>query len=103
MQLPNREPIAEAILAASPDVVLTLHREAVDRLADLGIPVVYLAWREPQEVKACMRLMGEVFDKPQVAQAYQQWFDGTLARVARACPGWRRPSGRACSICSPRR
>jgi len=81
MQLPNREPIAEAILAASPDVVLTLHREAVDRLAALGIPVVYLAWREPEDVKACIRLMGEVFEKPQVALAYQQWFDATLARV----------------------
>jgi len=87
MQLPNREPIAEAILAASPDVVLTLHREAVDRLADFGIPVVYLAWREPEDVKACMRLMGEVFSKPQVARAYQQWFDGTLARVDQGLAG----------------
>ena len=87
MQLPNREPIAETILAASPDVVLTLHREAVDRLADLGIPVVYLAWREPEDVKACMRLMGEVFNKPQVARAYQQWFDGTLARVHQGLAG----------------
>lgn len=87
MQLPNREPIAEAILAASPDVVLTLHREAVDRLAALDIPVVYLAWREPDDVKACMRLMGDVFSKPQVAQAYQRWFDGTLARVGQGLAG----------------
>ena len=84
--------------------MLTLHREAVDRLAALGVPVVYLAWREPEDVKACMRLMGEVFDKPQVARAYQRWFDGTLARVSQgAAPGWRRRSGRASSTCSPRR
>lgn len=81
MQLPNREPEVEAILQARPDVVLTLHREAVDRLAALGLRVIHLAWREPEDVKACMRLMGDVFGKPQVALAYQQWFDATLARV----------------------
>jgi iron complex transport system substrate-binding protein len=82
MQLPNREPQLEAILQARPDVVLTLHREAVDRLAALDLRVIYLAWREPEDVKACMRLLGEVFGKPQVALAYQQWFDSTLARVS---------------------
>jgi iron complex transport system substrate-binding protein len=81
MQLPNREPRVEAILEARPDVVLTLHRDAVDRLAGLGLAVVYLAWREPEDVKACMALMGEVFGKPQRALAYQQWFDGTLVEV----------------------
>lgn len=81
MQLPNREPQVEAILKARPDVVLTLHREAVDRLAALDLRVIYLAWREPEDVKACMTLLGEVFGKPQVARAYQQWFDSTLARV----------------------
>ncbi|MFC5606080.1 ABC transporter substrate-binding protein [Variovorax soli] len=81
MQLPNREPHIEAILQAQPDVVLTLHRDAVDRLAALGLRVVYLAWREPEDVKGCMALMGRVFGKPDVAQAYQQWFEGSLATV----------------------
>ena len=81
MQLPNREPQVEAILQARPDVVLTLHREAVDRLAALGVRVVYLSWREPEDVKACMALIGQVFGKPDTALAYQQWFEGTLASI----------------------
>ncbi len=81
MQLPNREPNLEALLQGKPDLVLTMQRESLERLAALGIPVVYLAWREPEDVKACMRLLGDVFGKPAVAQNYVRWFDGTLARV----------------------
>lgn len=81
MQQPNREPSLEAILAARPDLVLTMHPESLDRLAALGIPTVYLAWREPEDVKACMALLGQVFNKPDVAQRYVRWFDETLTRV----------------------
>lgn len=81
LQQPNREPNLEALLAARPDVVLTMHRESLDRLAALSIPVVYLAWREPEDVKACMTLLGQVFGKPEVALRYERWFDATLARV----------------------
>ena len=87
MQQPSREPNVEALLAGRPDLVLTMHRESVDRLAALGIPVVFLAWREPEDVKACMTLLGQVFGKPEVAQRYVNWFDGTLARVQAALRG----------------
>ena len=87
MQLPNREPQVEAILQAQPDLVLTLHRDAVDRLAGLGLRVVYLSWREPEDVKSCMSLMGQVFGKPDVAQAYQKWFESSLATVRAGLEG----------------
>ncbi|MFO1329170.1 MAG: ABC transporter substrate-binding protein [Rubrivivax sp.] len=94
MQQPNREPSVEAILAARPDLVLTMHRESVERLAALGIPVVFLAWREAEDVKACMTVLGQVFAKPEVAQRYVAWFDGTVASVReglRGVPNEQRP------------
>ncbi len=81
LQQPSREPNLEALLTAKQDVVLTMQRDSLDRLAALGIAVVYLAWREPEDVKACMALLGQVFGKPEVALRYERWFDGTLARV----------------------
>ncbi len=87
LQQPNREPNLEALLAARPDVVLTMHRDSLDRLAALSIPVVYLAWREPEDVKACMALLGQVFGKPEVARRYERWFDATLARVQEGLRG----------------
>lgn len=87
MQQPNREPNVEAILLARPDVVLTMHRESVAPLEQRGIATVFLAWREPQDVKACMTLLGEVFDRQEAARRYNRYFDETLARVAKALDG----------------
>ena len=94
MQQPNREPNLEAILLAAPDVVLTMHRASVDLLKGTGIPTIFLAWREPEDVKACMALLGEVFRKPDVAARYRRYFDDTLGRVAatlKAVPASARP------------
>jgi iron complex transport system substrate-binding protein len=87
MQLPNREPNLETLLQGKPDLVLTMQRDSLERLSALGIPVVYLAWREPEDVKACMSLLGDVLGKPAVAQNYVRWFDGTLARVQEGLRG----------------
>ncbi|MCC6719848.1 MAG: ABC transporter substrate-binding protein [Acetobacteraceae bacterium] len=87
MQLPTREPNVEAILLARPDVVLTMHRESVDQLASRGIPVVFLAWRRPEDVKTCMTVLGEVFANPARAAAYTDYFDRTIARVAAIVQG----------------
>ena len=87
MQQPNREPNVEAILLARPDVVLTMHRASVDLLKPTGIPAIFLAWREPEDVKACMAILGEVFRKPDLAARYRRYFDDTLARVSGALRG----------------
>ena len=82
MQHTNRDPKLEAILLAKPDVVLTMHRASVDLLEQNRVPTVFLAWREPEDVKTCMTLLGDVFSKPAVADRYRQYFDDTLARVS---------------------
>ncbi len=91
MQLPTREPNVEAILLAKPDIVLTMQRESVDLLAGRGIQVVFLAWRQPNDVKTCMSVLGEVFAKPERAAAYTEYFDQTIARVAKIVEGAERP------------
>jgi iron complex transport system substrate-binding protein len=87
MQQPNRDPNLEAILLAKPDAVLTMHRASVDLLRPTGIPAVFLAWREPEDVKACIALLGDVFRKPEVAARYRRYFDDTLARVSAGLGG----------------
>ena len=84
MQQPNREPNVEAIMLAKPDVVLTMHRESVEPLESRGVPVVLLSWQQPEDVKACMTVLGEVYGKPDRAVRYQRYFDDTLARVSAA-------------------
>ncbi len=94
LQQPNREPNVEAVLQARPDLVLTMQRDSAEQLAAFGLPCVYLAWREPEDLKACMSLLGEVLAKPAVALRYVRWFDATLARVSgglRGLPPQQRP------------
>lgn len=91
MQLPSREPNIEAILLARPDVVLTMHRDSLETLARRGIPVVFLAWRRPEDVKACMAVLGEVFADPARAAAYAACFDRTIAEVAARVAGAPKP------------
>lgn len=84
MQQPNREPNVEAILLANPDVVLTMHRESVGPLESRGVPTIFLSWQEPEDVKRCMQVLGEVYGKPERAASYQRYFDETIRRVADA-------------------
>lgn len=74
-------PSIEGVLQVSPDVVLTMNRPTIDLLARTRIPVIYLAWRQPDDVKAVMRLLGELYGKHDAADAYCRYFDETLAKV----------------------
>ena len=79
LQGPDRAPDIEALLV-EPDVVFTMDKPNLDVLQRHNLPVVFLAWREPGDVKVAMQLLG--FHKPVVAERYTAYFDGIVARVA---------------------
>jgi iron complex transport system substrate-binding protein len=78
---PDRTPNLEALLRAAPDVVLTMDRASAEALRRAGLPALYLAWRQPEDVKATVRLLGQVFAKPKAAERYAERFDAILADV----------------------
>lgn len=82
LQNADRTPNLEALLRANPDAVLTMDRANTEALRRAGLPALYLAWRQPEDVKAAVRLLGQLFDKPQAAERYAERFDGILANVA---------------------
>ena len=82
MQGPDRAPDIEVLLKADPDLVFTMAKPNLDVMQRHHLPVVFLAWREPDDVKTAMQLLGEIFDKPVVAERYAAYFDGVVARVA---------------------
>lgn len=81
MQAPDRSPQLEELLAADPDVVLTTYQTNIEPLESRGIPVIFIAWQDPDDVKAAVTLLGEVFNKQDVAADYIDYFDRTIARV----------------------
>ncbi len=82
LQNADRTANLEALLEAAPDAVLTMDRASVASLRHVGLPVLYLTWRQPEEVKAAVRLLGRIFDKPQAAERYAERFDRVLADVS---------------------
>lgn len=81
MQGTDNTPNMEEILKAKPDVVFVMNKTAIDPIAQRGIPVVFLAWRQPEDVKQVMTLLGNVFNEPDRAAAYVTYFDLTIQRV----------------------
>jgi len=81
MQNPDHTPRLEALLHAQPDVVLTMNRQTTDVLQAAGLPAVYLAWRNPQEVKRSVAVLAELLGRPEHATRFSQHFDHTLAWV----------------------
>lgn len=81
LQNADRTPNLEALLRVAPDAVLTMDRASAEALRRAGLPALYLAWRQPEDVKAAVHLLGQVFDKPQAAERYAARFDAILAEV----------------------
>jgi len=76
------DPSVEMILALAPDVVLSMDLRTVKALESVGIPVLYLSWRQPDDIKSVIRLLGNLYGKSDAAESYCRYFDATLARVA---------------------
>jgi len=71
----------EALLKARPDVIFAMDRLTTDSLERKGFAVVFLSWRQPEDVKALMRLVGKVLNREDAAADYIRYFDDTVKRV----------------------
>ena len=73
----------ETLLQVNPDVVFTMSKPTVTQLENRSIPVVYLQCNVPEDNKQIMVLMGEIFNKPERAAEYAQYFDAKIAEINR--------------------
>ena len=95
MQAANNAPNTEALLQAKPDVVFVMDQSALTPLDQAGLPAMFLAWRQPADVKTVVNLLAQVFGEPQQGQAYADFFDATVKRVSdrvAAVPPEQRPT-----------
>lgn len=74
-------PLLERLLETKPDIVLTMDRQTIALVARAHTPAVFLAWRQPEDVKAVMRLLGQIYGKADAAEAYCSYFDATLGKI----------------------
>lgn len=78
----DRSPELEALLAVRADVALTMDRATARSVQKAGIPALYVAWRQPEDVKTAVRLLGDLLHREQAAARYAAYFDAIQERVA---------------------
>jgi iron complex transport system substrate-binding protein len=83
-QGPGGEPDIERLLALKPQIVFVMDRMLLNLLERKGFTVMFLAWREQSDVRPLMRVLGQVFETEDRAEAYVGWFDQIIARVEAA-------------------
>lgn len=86
-QGPGGEPDIERLLELKPQLVFVMDRALLSLLERKGFTVVFLAWRQPDDVRALMALLGRVFQTEDRAIAYLEWFDQIIAHVEGALAG----------------
>ena len=75
----NRDLLIENIIMAKPDVCLVMTRELAEQLEKLGLACVYLEWKDIEDVRRAVGLMGRVLNRPDRAGQYLEYFDEKLA------------------------
>lgn len=81
LQDQNKGPDVEKLLAAKPDVVLTMDKSTADTLDSKGIKTVVLNWKDVDDVEPLMTLLGEIFGKEDKAKEYAKYFNDTVKKA----------------------
>lgn len=79
----DRTPNMEALLAAAPDLILTMDRSSAQTLRRVGLPAFHLSWARPGEVKIAIGLLGDLLGNPAAARRYADRFDALIGEVGR--------------------
>lgn len=101
VQGPGREPDIEVLLRLRPDLVLTMDKGMAETLERKGFSVLVLTWRNPEDLKTTMVLLGKVFQRENEAQAYVGYVDRMMLQIAGALedvPESQRPKVLFCSL-----
>jgi len=77
----NREVLIENIIQAAPDVCFTMTKDTAELLERNNIPCIYLEWKDVEDVKTAVALMGEVLNKEDMAEKYIAYFDEKMAKA----------------------
>lgn len=71
----------EKLVEIKPDLVFTMDEKTADDLEDKGLKAIVLSWKDPEDVKEVVNLLGQIFNKPERAKEYSEYFDDTIKKV----------------------
>ncbi len=72
----------EKVLELAPDLCLVMSKDLIEPLESNGLNVVYFEWKQTDDVKAAVTLMGEALSRQDIAADYLAYFDSMVAEAA---------------------
>lgn len=75
------EILIEEVLKVKPDLCLVMSKDLIEPLESSGLNVVYFEWKQTEDVKTAVTLMGDALGKQDIAEDYIKFFDETVASV----------------------
>ena len=77
----------EALMSLRPDIVITMDAFMIKALENTGIPVICLQWTDDSDIKANMKVLGEVLDRTPRSNEYLRYFETKIAGVHQTLKG----------------
>ena len=71
----------ETVLEASPDLCLTMIKDAIPLLEEKGLTVIYLEWEDLSDIEVAVNLLGDVLNRQDVAKDYLNYFDKKVSKA----------------------
>lgn len=87
----SREILMEPLIKLAPQVIFTMDKATVEMLEKNNLPVVLLTWKDVEDVKKAIVLMGEIYHTEEKAKQYIAYFEDTIAKIAKNTPTENQP------------
>lgn len=71
----------EKVLELNPDLCLVMSKDLIEPLESNGLNVVFFDWKQTDDVKTAVTLMGEALNRQDVAADYLKYFDDMVAEA----------------------
>lgn len=71
----------EKVLELNPDLCLVMTKDLIEPLEKNGMNVIYFEWKQTEDVKTAVTLMGEALNKQDLAKDYLEYFDKMVAEA----------------------
>lgn len=73
----------EKVLALNPDLCLVMSKDLIEPLESNGLNVIYFEWKQTDDIKTAVTLLGQALGKEDIAKDYLEYFDSMIAEAGK--------------------
>lgn len=79
----SREILIEPMVQLNPQIIFTMDKASVELLEKNGFKVVFLSWKDAEDIKQVISLMGEIYNVSDKSERYVKYFENTMDKITK--------------------